>query len=145
MVAQMRVFLADDVQTQVMESGDDQAAGLVALDDAAHPFLHFPGGLVGEGDGGDVPSGNPDFLDQVGDLAGDHAGFPAAGPGQHQQGAVGVADRFALSGVELVHKFWTRVESAAEMTRSTILQQPATLYLRHVSSMIPRMDSAVYA
>src|SRR5690554_6975343 len=36
-------------QPQVMEGRDNQPAGLAPVDNAAYPFLHLPGGLVGKG------------------------------------------------------------------------------------------------
>ena len=43
------------------------------------------------------------LLHQIGDLAGDHAGFAGAGTGEHQQGAADVVHGFLLPGVESGH------------------------------------------
>ncbi len=75
----------------------------VAINQAPDPLLHLPGGLVGKGDRRNVSPRNAQVLDQMGHLAGDHAGLATAGAGQHQQGAIRVADSFTLSGVEHVH------------------------------------------
>ena len=92
-----------------MKRGHDQAAGLVAADQRLHPFFHFPGGLVGEGDCGDMARRHAPFLNQPGDLAGDHAGFPGARASEHQQGTIGVVHSFLLAGVEFTHGVCVRV------------------------------------
>ena len=102
-ITQVGMFLPDHVQAQVVEGRDNQPPGFAPVHNAPDPLFHFPGGLVGKGDGGNVPARDAQFFNQMGDLAGDHAGLATAGARQHQQGAVGVANRFALSGVELVH------------------------------------------
>ena len=80
------VVAAQQVQAQGVEGGDAQAAGVTALEQAADPFLHLPGRLVGEGDGGDVARRQAALPHQVGDLAGDDPGLARAGAGQDQQG-----------------------------------------------------------
>ena len=96
-------FRFEDAQAQVVEGGDNQSPGQVAADQLLHPLLHFPGSLVGEGHRRDMAGRNTPFLDQPGDLAGDHAGFAGARTGQYQQGAVGVIHGFLLAGVEFAH------------------------------------------
>src|SRR5690606_10056640 len=91
-----------------------QPPGFAPVYNPADSFLHFPGGLVGEGQGGYVPSGNAQLFNQVSDFSGDHAGFATASAGQHQQGAVCVANRFSLSWVELVHNIGAKKRNDAE-------------------------------
>ena len=62
-------------------------------------FLHFAGGLVGEGDGEDV-SRRDAFGDEVGDAERDDAGLAGAGAGQDQHRAVQRFDGLALLGIE---------------------------------------------
>ncbi|MCY1448145.1 hypothetical protein D9M71_647980 [compost metagenome] len=84
LVAQARVFLADDVQAEVVEGGDGQALALAAAQEAADALLHLARRLVGEGHRDDVLRADPALLHQVGDLAGDHAGLAGACAGEHQ-------------------------------------------------------------
>ncbi len=100
LVAQALMLLADDVQPQVVEGRDGQAAGVGPAQQLADPLFHLACGLVGEGHGNDVLGADAAFLHQIGDLAGDYAGFAAAGPGQHQQRSADVLDGFLLAGVE---------------------------------------------
>src|SRR5690606_29113085 len=81
LVAELRVLLADDVQAQVVEGRDRQPASFTTAQQAADALLHLAGGLVGEGYGDDVLRADAALLDQVGDLAGDHAGLAGAGAG----------------------------------------------------------------
>ena len=113
--AQPGVFAAKDVQAQGMEGGQGQAPPRAPFQQPADPFPHFPGGLVGEGDGHDVPGRQPALPDQVGDLVGDDTGLAAAGAGQHQQGAIDVADGGALGGVQVRHGGTARGRDAAGM------------------------------
>ncbi len=55
LVAQARVFLADDVHAQVVEGGHGQPARLAALEQRADALLHLARGLVGEGDDQQFP------------------------------------------------------------------------------------------
>jgi hypothetical protein len=52
--------------------------------------LHLTRGLVGEGDGDDMPRRYPVILDEPGDLFGDDGGLAAARTGQYQQWAIDV-------------------------------------------------------
>ncbi len=103
LVAEARMFLADDVQTQVVEGRYRQALALAAPQQATDAFLHLPRGLVGEGHRDDVLRPDAALLDQVGDLAGDHAGLAGTGAGEHQHGAADVVHSFLLAGVETGH------------------------------------------
>jgi len=100
-VAEVRRFLAQDGQPQRVEGGDGQAARVLALQQLADALLHLARRFVGEGDGGNVDGRVAAFLDQVGDLVGDHPRLAAAGTGQHQEGAVEILYRFALRGIEV--------------------------------------------
>ncbi len=86
LVAQPRVFLADDVQAQVVERADRQAAAFTGAQQGADPLLHLARGLVGEGHGNDVLGADAAVLDQVGNLSGDYAGLAGACTGEHQRG-----------------------------------------------------------
>ena len=56
---------------------------------------HFVGGLVGEGQGQDLP-GRHAVVQKLGDAMRDDPGFSAARTGQDQQRALAMFDRFAL-------------------------------------------------
>ena len=102
-IAQVLVLLADHVQPEVMEGGNNQSPGQFAIHQASDTFFHFARGLVGEGNGGDMTPWNAKVFDQISHFAGDHAGLTAAGTSQYQHRTLRVADGFTLSGVELVH------------------------------------------
>ena len=59
-------------------------------------LAHLAGGLVGESHGQNV--GRPDSMlqEQIEDAAGDDAGFAAARPGDHEQGALEMRDGLLL-------------------------------------------------
>ncbi|MOA35034.1 hypothetical protein D3C78_1564560 [compost metagenome] len=97
------MLLADDVQAQVVEGRHGQAAAFAFAQQSADPLLHLPRGLVGEGHGHDVLGTDAAVLDQVRDLAGDHAGFAGASTGEHQKRAADVVHGFLLPGVESGH------------------------------------------
>ena len=61
---------------------------------------HLVGGLVREGQGDDLASRDA-LCDEVGDAAGDHTRLPAAGAGQHEQGAIHVGGCLPLGIVEV--------------------------------------------
>jgi hypothetical protein len=104
LVAQLAVLLADDVQAQVVKGGDRQAAALAGAQQGADALLHLAGGLVGEGHGDDVLGADAAILDQMGDLAGDHAGLAGTGAGEHQERAADVVHGLLLPGVETGHE-----------------------------------------
>ena len=99
-----RQFAFEDAQPQVVEGGHNQPAGLATAGQRLHPLFHFPGGFIGEGHRGDAPRRHAPFLDQPGDLAGDHAGLAGAGARQDQQGAIRVQYGFLLARVEIGHQ-----------------------------------------
>ncbi len=103
LVPQMDIFLADDVQAQVVEGRYRQALAFAAAQQAADALLHLARGLVGEGHCDDVLRADAALLDQVGDLAGDHAGLAGAGAGEHQHRAADVVHGFLLPGIESGH------------------------------------------
>ncbi|VVN29037.1 hypothetical protein PS647_04769 [Pseudomonas fluorescens] len=103
-VAQPHVFLADDVQAQVVEGADRQATTFAGAQQGADPFLHLAGGLVGKGHGDDVLGADAAVLDQVRDFARDHAGLAGASTGEHQKRAADVAHGFLLPGIESGHR-----------------------------------------
>ena len=103
-LAERSAFAPQQAHAKGVESGDGGRALGAGGDQGAHAVAHFAGGFVGESDGQNGPSGNPVRGHQVGDAVGDHPGFPAAGAGQHQQGAFGVLDRLPLAGVQPLEK-----------------------------------------
>lgn len=102
-IAQPHMFLADDVQAQVVKGAHRQAAAFTALEQRADPFLHLPRGLVGKGHGDDVLGTDAAALDQMRNFAGDHAGLAGACAGEHQKRAADVAHGFLLPGIESGH------------------------------------------
>jgi len=70
------------------------------LEQLADALLHLLRGFVSKGDGSDVRRAETAFLDQVGDLLRDHARLAGAGAGQYEQGAIKIADSFALRRIE---------------------------------------------
>ena len=89
---------SEQAGAEAMERADpDTAAG----QDVRHARVHFGRRFVGEGDRQDLPRIDAS-LNQVGDAAGNDAGFPRAGSRQHQQGAVDMFDRKLLAGGQAV-------------------------------------------
>lgn len=84
-----------------MEGGDAQTATLLAVQQLADPLLHLPRRLIGEGDGGDGVGRIATLLNEVGDLAGDDAGFAATGTGKDEEGAINGSNGFPLAWVEI--------------------------------------------
>ena len=99
----MATFLADDRQAQMVESRNDQPARVLAFQQLVHAVLHLARGLVGEGQRSDVVRLITTLVDEVGDLARDHAGLAAAGTSQHQQRTIEIAHGAVLAGVEGFH------------------------------------------
>ncbi|MCY1174804.1 hypothetical protein D9M73_150160 [compost metagenome] len=97
------MFLADDVQAQVVEGAHRQPATFTGTQQGADPFLHLACGLVGEGHGDDVLGADAAVLDEVGNLARDHAGLARACTGEHQKRAADIAHGFLLPGIESGH------------------------------------------
>ena len=64
-------------------------------------FLHFAGGLVGEGDGEDVAGRDP-LGDEMGNAERDDAGLAGAGAGEDQHRAVQRFNGLALLGIERI-------------------------------------------
>ena len=82
---------ADQIRAANPKATEQQVAGALA---------HLAGGLVGEGDGEDLPGRHAVFADQPGEAVGQGAGLAGTGPGQDQQRPVAVLHRPALLGVE---------------------------------------------
>ena len=122
-VPQLLNVLAQNPDAQGMEGADGGTFGLVvrvpglrAGQELVDPGLHFPGGLVGEGDGQDVVRGG--FLgDQVGDAEGDHARLAGAGAGQDQDRPAQGFHRLALlrvEGTKVQHRARSLVRAAGK-------------------------------
>jgi hypothetical protein len=85
-------MLAKETGTEAVKGADPGAmAGRKAFDPAAH----LVGSFIGEGEGEDLPSGDP-RLDQMGNPMGDYAGFSAAGAGQDEKWSFDVENRLTL-------------------------------------------------
>ena len=98
LAAQVVDIAPEDAEGLAVE-GADVDPGRHAADEVDDALAHFVGGLVGEGDGEDVPGGDAGG-DEIGDAAGDDAGLAGAGAGEDEQGAVDVVDGGALLGVQ---------------------------------------------
>ena len=81
-------------------SGQRRRAGKL-LEDQRHAFAHLAGGLVGEGDGGDVPRRDALLIDHVGDAPRQYARLAGAWAGQHQHRPCHGLDRAFLWFVEV--------------------------------------------
>ncbi|MNM29021.1 hypothetical protein D3C81_395510 [compost metagenome] len=103
LVAQALVFLADDVQAQVVERTHGQATAFARAQQGGDPLLHLARGLVGEGHRHDVLGTDAAVLDEVGNLARDHAGLARACTGEHQKRAADIVTGFLLPGIESGH------------------------------------------
>ena len=80
--------------------GAHSDGGAASRQQAVQAVAHFPGRLVGESDGQDLPGGDTALAHQVGDAVGNDAGFAGAGAGYDEQGAVGVQHGLLLGFVE---------------------------------------------
>ena len=89
----MRAQAEWNVETHIQRDDGAQQAG--------HPLLHLPGGLVGEGDGQSLVRPHLAALDEVGQTVGEHAGLARAGAGQDQQRTCRVEDGLVLALVEI--------------------------------------------
>ncbi len=103
LVAQPVMLLADDVQAQVVKGAYRQATAFPRAQQGGDPLLHLARGLVGEGHRDDVLGTDAAVLDQVGNLACDHAGLAGACTGEHQKRAADVVTGFLLPGIESGH------------------------------------------
>ena len=65
-------------------------------DQLGHPRAHLVGGLVGEGDGQDLPGFGVAGGDEVGDAPGQHPGLARSGAGHDEQGPTPVDHRLPL-------------------------------------------------
>src|SRR5439155_642277 len=86
--------------TELVKGADPHAAPRHEL---LNPLLHFARGLVRESDGKDAARRHA-LVDQMGHAAGDHARLAAARSGQHQQGAIDVANGFTLFRIQVVEE-----------------------------------------
>ncbi len=74
---------------------------LPAAEQLLEALLHLTGGLVGEGDGQDLPRLDAIFTDQPGDSMGQGPSLAGTGAGQQQQGAWAVLNCLLLHRIEL--------------------------------------------
>ena len=104
LVAQRLGLLAQNANTERVEGGYLQLVGLLAGQQLAHPLLHFPRRLVGEGDGGDIARLKTALLDEIGDFLRNHPRLARTRASEHEQGTVKVVNGFALLGIETGHQ-----------------------------------------
>src|SRR5690606_36210120 len=84
----------------------------------AAALLQCARGLGGEGHRHDVLRADAALLNQVSDLAGDHAGLAGTGAGEHQHGAADIVHGFLLPGVESGHgRFERCLRAGREFSR----------------------------
>ena len=86
------MFAEESGAETVKRADPDSQAGQQAF----HPFGHFAGRFVGEGDGENVAGVNA-ALDEPRDPLGHHAGFARTGTGENQQRPEKVLHRRALA------------------------------------------------
>ena len=93
-LASMRTHMAWNVHTHMprVPSGNR----------AAQTLAHLSRGLVGKGDGEDLPRTDTEVGDHVGDAIGEHARLARAGAREHQERPLSGEDGLALGGVERV-------------------------------------------
>ena len=100
-VAQKVRVLAQHAHAHGMEGAHPHAAGAVGQK-GAQALAHLGGGLVGKGDGKDLPGAHAQVCDHVRDAEGEHAGLARTGAGKHQQGALAGKHGLALGRVERI-------------------------------------------
>ena len=79
----MMDIAAQDTATGGMEGGNQW--GVAATQQTLDPFCHLTGGLVGEGDGQDIPGTDAAVVNQMGDAVGNDTGLARACAGQDQK------------------------------------------------------------
>ena len=97
--AERRVLGAQDAHAGRVEGRNPHGAGNPS-EHRLQALAHLPGGLVGEGDGQDLPGVGAPGRDEVGDAARQDPGLARTGPGYDEQRAAFVDDRLVLLGVE---------------------------------------------
>ena len=106
---------AQDARAGGVERADGQRLRRVVAEHLVQPGAHLAGGLVGEGDGEDVPRRDAHLRQHPGDAVGEHAGLPGPRPGEHQHGAIRRGNGSLLLRVEclqewmglVVHRFYS--------------------------------------
>ncbi len=81
---QRRSFAPEQTDAEGVKRGNCRGVARLARNQGTDALAHFAGGLVGEGDGQDGPSGDLVGADQVRDAVRDHAGLAAARAGQDE-------------------------------------------------------------
>ena len=92
------------IRTQVEWNVDTHMTRARGPTSCDHPLAHLGGGLVGEGDGQDLPDADVAGGQQVGDAAGEHGRLARAGARHDQQRRALVQHGLALLRVEAVEK-----------------------------------------
>ena len=101
-VAQAGAVDAQHAHAHGVERAHPHAAHAPALQEALQALLHLAGGLVGKGDGEDLPGHDAQVLQHVGDAVRQHARLARAGACQHEQRALHLKHGTFLRGVERV-------------------------------------------
>ena len=100
---QQRGLVTQDPHAGGMEGRHPHIAGPGA-DQLRHPFAHLGGGLVGEGDGQDLPGTHVAGSQQVGDPPGEHRRLSRTRSGDDQQRSALVQHGLTLLGVQAVEQ-----------------------------------------
>ena len=101
--AGVAVVLAQETVAQAVEGAQPHRPQVVGQH-RPQPRLHFLGGLVGKGNRHNAVHVGLSRLHQPGDAGGEHAGFAAARPRQHQRRLRRPGNGGKLLGVEMVQK-----------------------------------------
>ena len=94
-------FCPQDAHEHGVEGAHPELGGSVAAHLPGNAFLHLFGGLVGEGQGQDVPW-TVSLFQQVGNLVGQYPRLSRAGTGNDQRGAVVIEDGGPLAIIQFV-------------------------------------------
>ena len=91
-------FPAQETRAKGMESGKPHILGALA-NHPVNTVAHLCSGLVGKGNGQNIPRGNA-LGQKVGNLTGQHLGFPRTGAGHDEQRPVSMLHCFCLSWIK---------------------------------------------
>ena len=99
-VAQALPVDAEHAHAHGVERADPHAARAQTAHEPVEALAHLAGGLVGEGDGEDVPGHDAEVLDHVGDAVREHAGLARPRAGEDEQGPLGGEHGLTLGWVQ---------------------------------------------
>ena len=95
---------ARSMRTQAAWNVDTHMRSATGADEADQALAHLVGGLVGEGDGEDLPRGGVAGGDEMGDAVGEHPRLARPRPRHHQQRGAPVDDGAALGAVQALEQ-----------------------------------------